>query len=66
MLCLPFTSDEAKKLNQEFLNINILPVTASWKWLKKKGPYSSFEGSPMSRRVPVQYGEMKDEELSGR
>jgi ribonucleoside-diphosphate reductase alpha chain len=47
-----FTSDAAKKLNQEiFETLYFAAVTASL--AKKK--YSSFEGSPMSQGVSVQF-----------
>jgi ribonucleoside-diphosphate reductase alpha chain len=49
MLRLPFTSDEAKKLNQEiFETLYFAAVTASME-CKEEGPYSSFKGSPMSK-----------------
>ncbi|UUF15078.1 MULTISPECIES: ribonucleoside-diphosphate reductase subunit alpha [Flavobacterium] len=68
MLRLPFTSDEAKKLNQEiFETLYFAAVTASMEMAKEEGPYSTFEGSPMSKGE-FQYNMwgMKDEELSGR
>jgi ribonucleoside-diphosphate reductase alpha chain len=68
MLRLPFTSDEAKKLNQEiFETLYFAAVTASMELAKEEGPYSSFKGSPMSQGE-FQYNlwGMKDEELSGR
>ncbi len=68
MLRLPFTSDAAKKLNQEiFETLYFAAVTASMELAKEEGPYSSFEGSPMSQGE-FQYNlwGMKDEELSGR
>lgn len=68
MLRLPFTSDEAKKLNQEiFETLYFAAVTASMELAKVEGPYSTFKGSPMSQGE-FQYNMwgMKDEELSGR
>jgi ribonucleoside-diphosphate reductase alpha chain len=68
MLRLPFTSDEAKKLNQEiFETLYFAAVTASMEMAKEEGPYSSFEGSPISQGE-FQYNlwGLKDEELSGR
>jgi ribonucleoside-diphosphate reductase alpha chain len=45
MLRLPFTSDEAKKLNQEILKpCTFAAVTASMEMAKEEGPYSSFAG----------------------
>ena len=67
-LRLPFTSDEAKKLNQEiFETLYFAAVTASMELAKKEGPYSTFEGSPISQGE-FQYNlwGIKDEELSGR
>jgi ribonucleoside-diphosphate reductase alpha chain len=68
LLRMPFTSDEAKKLNQEiFETLYFAAVTASMEMAKEEGPYSSFEGSPISKGE-FQYNlwGMKDEELSGR
>ncbi|WKL46250.1 ribonucleoside-diphosphate reductase subunit alpha [Flavobacterium pectinovorum] len=68
MLRMPFTSDEAKALNQEiFETLYFAAVTASMEMAKEEGPYSTFEGSPMSKGE-FQYNMwgMKDEELSGR
>lgn len=68
LLRLPFTSDEAKKLNQEiFETLYFAAVTASKEMAVEEGAYSSFKGSPMSQGE-FQYNlwGMKDEELSGR
>jgi ribonucleoside-diphosphate reductase alpha chain len=68
MLRLPFTSDEAKKLNQEiFETLYFAAVTASMEMAKVEGPYSTFKGSPISEGE-FQYNlwGLKDEELSGR
>jgi ribonucleoside-diphosphate reductase alpha chain len=68
MLRLPFTSDEAKKLNQEiFETLYFAAVTASMEMAKEEGPYSTFEGSPMSQgEFQHNLWGIKDEELSGR
>lgn len=68
MLRLPFASDEAKKLNQEiFETIYFAAVTASMELAKVEGPYSSYQGSPISEGL-FQYNlwGLKDEDLSGR
>jgi ribonucleoside-diphosphate reductase alpha chain len=68
LLRLPFTSDEAKKLNQEiFETIYFAAVTASMEMAKEEGPYSSFAGSPISQGE-FQYNlwGLKDADLSGR
>ena len=68
LLRLPFTSDEAKKLNQEiFETIYFAAVTASMEMAKEEGPYSSFAGSPISQGE-FQYNMwgLKDSDLSGR
>ncbi len=67
-LRLPFTSDEAKKLNQEiFETLYFAAVTASMEEAKNDGPYQSYDGSPISKGE-FQYNlwGIKDEELSGR
>jgi len=67
-LRMPFTSDEAKKLNQEiFETLYFAAVTASMELAKEEGPYSTFKGSPISEGE-FQYNlwGVKDEELSGR
>jgi ribonucleoside-diphosphate reductase alpha chain len=68
MLRLPFTSDEAKKLNQEiFETLYFAAVTASMEMAKEEGPYSSYEGSPISKgEFQHNLWGLKDEELSGR
>ncbi len=68
MLRLPFTSDEAKKLNQEiFETLYFAAVTASMEMAKEEGPYSTFKGSPISQgEFQHNMWGMKDEELSGR
>ncbi|THD69443.1 ribonucleoside-diphosphate reductase subunit alpha [Robertkochia marina] len=66
-LRLPFTSDEAKKLNQDiFETLYYAAVTASMEMAKEEGPYSSYEGSPMSKgEFQHNMWGIKDEELSG-
>jgi len=68
MLRMPFTSDEAKKLNQEiFETLYFAAVTASMEMAKEEGPYSTFEGSPISKgEFQHNLWGLKDEELSGR
>ena len=68
MLRLPFTSDEAKKLNQEiFETLYFAAVTASMELAKEEGKYSSYEGSPISKgQFQHNLWGIKDEELSGR
>jgi ribonucleoside-diphosphate reductase alpha chain len=68
MMRLPFTSDEAKQLNQEiFETIYFAAVTASMELAKEEGPYSTFQGSPISQGE-FQYNlwGLKDSDLSGR
>mgnify|MGYP000855909108 CR=1 FL=1 len=68
LMRLPFTSDEAKKANQEiFETMYFAAVTASMEMAKEEGPYSTFEGSPISKGE-FQYNlwGLKDEDLSGR
>jgi ribonucleoside-diphosphate reductase alpha chain len=68
LLRLPFTSDEAKKLNQEiFETLYFAAVTASMEMAKEEGAYSSYEGSPISKgEFQHNLWGLKDEELSGR
>lgn len=68
LLRMPFTSPEAKKLNQEiFETLYFAALTASNEMAKEEGAYSTFEGSPISKGE-FQYNMwgVKDEELSGR
>ncbi|MGF1559122.1 MAG: ribonucleoside-diphosphate reductase subunit alpha [Flavobacteriaceae bacterium] len=68
MLRLPFTSDDAKKLNQEiFETLYFAAITASMEAAKEEGVYSSYEGSPISQgEFQHNLWNIKDEELSGR
>jgi len=68
MLRLPFTSDEAKKLNQDiFETLYFAAVESSMELAKVEGPYSTYEGSPISKGE-FQYNlwGLKDKDLSGR
>ncbi|MEK6451835.1 MULTISPECIES: ribonucleoside-diphosphate reductase subunit alpha [unclassified Myroides] len=68
LMRLPFTSPKAKQLNQEiFETIYFAAVTASMEMTKEEGPYSTFEGSPISQgEFQFNLWGIKDEELSGR
>ncbi|MGB5699533.1 ribonucleoside-diphosphate reductase subunit alpha [Muriicola sp.] len=68
LLRLPFTSDEARKLNQEiFETLYFAAVTASMEAAKEEGPYSTYKGSPISEgKFQHNLWGIKDEELSGR
>ncbi|PKA83147.1 ribonucleoside-diphosphate reductase alpha chain [Ulvibacter sp. MAR_2010_11] len=68
MLRLPFTCDEAKKLNQEiFETLYFAAVSASMEEAKVDGAYQTYKGSPISQGL-FQHNlwGIKDEELSGR
>jgi len=66
-LRLPFTSDEAKKLNKDiFETLYFAAVTASMEEAKVDGPYQTYEGSPISQgEFQHNLWGIKDEELSG-
>ncbi|WP_340201374.1 ribonucleoside-diphosphate reductase subunit alpha [Ascidiimonas sp. W6] len=68
MLRLPFTSDEAKKLNQEvFETLYFAAATASMELAKEEGAYETYEGSPISQgQFQHNLWGVKDEELSDR
>lgn len=68
MMRLPFTSDEAKQVNQDiFETLYFAAVTASMEMAKEEGPYSTFKGSPISEgQFQHNLWNIKDEELSGR
>jgi ribonucleoside-diphosphate reductase alpha chain len=68
MLRMPFTSDEAKQMNQDiFETLYFAAVTASMEMAKEEGPYSTFKGSPISEgQFQHNLWNIKDEELSGR
>lgn len=68
LLRMPFTSDEAKQLNQEiFETLYFAAVTASMEMAKEEGAYETFAGSPIAAGE-FQYNlwGLKDEDLSGR
>lgn len=67
-LRLPFTCDEAKKLNQEiFETIYYAAVTASVEEAIVDGPYQTYKGSPISEgKFQHNLWGIKDKELSGR
>jgi len=68
LLRMPFTSDEAKKLNQEiFETIYFAAMTASMELAKAKEPYSSYKGSPISKgEFQFNMWNVNEDELSGR
>ena len=67
-LRLPFTSQEAKDLNQDiFETLYFAAVTASMEEAEKDEPYSSYKGSPISKgEFQHNLWGIKDEDLSGR
>jgi ribonucleoside-diphosphate reductase alpha chain len=68
MMRLPFTCDEAKKVNQEiFETLYFAALTASMEEAKVDGVYESYKGSPISQGL-FQYNlwGLEDSELSGR
>ena len=68
LMRLPFTCDEAKKLNQEiFETLYFAAVSASVEEAKADGPYETYKGSPISKgEFQHNLWGIKDEELSGR
>ena len=67
-LRMPFTSEEAKKLNQEiFETIYFAGLTASMEEAKRDGTYESYEGSPISQgKFQFDLWDVDASELSGR
>ncbi len=67
-LRMPFTSDEAKTLNQEiFETIYFSAVTSSMEIAKEKESYSTFKGSPMSEgEFQFNMWNVSEDDLSGR
>ena len=67
-LRLPFTSEEAKQLNQDiFETLYFAAVTSSMEESKKDGPYETYKGSPISKgEFQHNLWGIKDEELNGR
>ncbi len=68
LMRLPFTSDEAKKVNQEiFETLYFAAVTSSMEQAKIEGPYSTYEGSPISKgEFQFNLWGLNDSDLSGR
>jgi len=68
LMRMPFTSDEAKKVNQEiFETLYFAAVTASMELAKIEGPYSTFKGSPISQgEFQFNLWGLNDNDLSGR
>ncbi|MGY0390940.1 ribonucleoside-diphosphate reductase subunit alpha [Bizionia sp. KMM 8389] len=67
-LRMPFTSDEAKKLNHDiFETLYFAAVTASMEEATADGPYQTYEGSPMSQgEFQHNLWGINDADLSGR
>ena len=67
-LRMPFTSDKAKKLNQEiFETIYFAALTASMEEAQKDGAYKTYKGSPISKgEFQHNLWGVEDSELSGR
>ena len=65
---IPFTSDEAMKVNEEvFETIYFASMTASLDLAKKDGKYETFEGSPLSKgEFQFNLWGFDDQQLSGR
>jgi ribonucleoside-diphosphate reductase alpha chain len=65
---IPFTSDEARRVNSEiFETIYFAAMTASKDLAKKFGAYETFEGSPLSEgKFQYNLWQVNDEDLSGR
>jgi len=67
MLRMPFTSEEAKKLNKDiFETIYFAAMTSSMELAKINGPYSSYKGSPISKgEFQFNMWNIDEDELSG-
>jgi ribonucleoside-diphosphate reductase alpha chain len=65
---LPFSSEEARKINSElFETIYFASMTASMDLAKKNGHYETFTGSPLSQgKFQFNLWGVQDDELSGR
>jgi len=65
---IPFTSEEARKVNSEiFETIYFASMTASKDLAIKQGPYETFQGSPLSEgKFQFNLWNTDDNELSGR
>jgi ribonucleoside-diphosphate reductase alpha chain len=68
ILQLPFTSEEAKKLNTEiFETIYFAALDSSMELAKKDGPYQSYKGSPMDNGyLQWELWGLTEDQLSGR
>ena len=68
LMRLPFTSDKAKKINQEiFETLYYAAVTSSMELAKQEGTYSSYEGSPISQgKFQYNLWGLSEDDLSGR
>ena len=66
-LRMPFTSDEAKKLNQDiFETIYYAAATASMEEAKKDGKYETYDGSPISEgKFQHNLWDVDEKDLSG-
>ena len=66
-LRMPFTSDDAKKLNQDiFETIYYAAVTASMEEAKKDGKYETYKGSPISEgKFQHNLWDVNEKDLSG-
>ncbi len=67
-LRMPFTSDEAKALNQDiFETLYYAALTASMEEAKVDGPYQTYEGSPISQgQFQHNLWNIQEDTLSGR
>jgi ribonucleoside-diphosphate reductase alpha chain len=67
LLRMPFTSEEAKKLNKDiFETIYFAALTSSMELAKAKEPYSSYKGSPISQgEFQFNMWNIHEDELSG-
>ena len=67
-LRMPFTSDEAKALNQDiFETIYYASLTASKDLSKNLGPYETYKGSPISNGLlQFELWGKKTDDMSGR
>jgi ribonucleoside-diphosphate reductase alpha chain len=67
LLRMPFTSEEAKKLNKDiFETIYFAALTSSMELAKIEGPYSSYKGSPISQgEFQFNMWGIHEDELSG-
>ena len=65
---IPFTSQEARKINEEiFETIYFASMTASMDLAKKHGAYETFQGSPLSEgKFQFNLWGFEDKDLSGR